>query len=182
MCGKAQESEDIMAELFHILNTRSSIRGYSSEKLTDEEVKTIVEFGLKAPTARNEQELHFTVLGADHPLMSEIGSCLNAEKPLTFLYGAPTLILISGRDDFGWTAVDAGIAVENMHLGAKGLDLGSVIIGCIAGAMTGEKKAYFHEKLGIPEGYTFQIALAVGHPVVTKEQHIFDYAKNVNVL
>ena len=171
-----------MANFMDVLNARSSIRGYSDVKLTAEEINEILKMGLKAPTATNRQELHFTAVDCDSDIIREVGGALNPSAPLGFVYGAPIIFLISGEDAFGWSALDAGIAVENMHLGTVDMGLGSVIIGCISGVMNGEKKAYFNEKLGIPEGYSFQIALAVGHPAVEKEQHTFDFDKNVTVL
>lgn len=168
-----------MANFNEIIDNRCSVRGYSAEKLTANEIKTLVEFGLKAPTARNEQELHFTVLDTDHPLAAEIGAAIGIpafdKNPKAYLYGAPTFIIISGQDAFPWSAVDAGIAVQNMHLGAASMGLGSVIIGIIAGAMNGEKKEYFAKALNFPEGYSYQVALAVGHPTTSKAPHEFDY-------
>ena len=171
-----------MADLFTTIQESSSIRAYQPKALSDEQIGALIDAGLRAPTARNEQELHFTVLNTAHPLAAEIQNALNPNAAGTFYYGAPTLVLISGADDFKWSRLDAGIAVENIHLAAKGMGLGSVVIGCIDGVLTGEKKAYFNEKLGIPAGYSFEIALAVGYPATTKVQHEFDAARQVNYI
>ena len=171
-----------MADVLDVIQSRCSVRGYTPAELSDVEIKTLVEAGLHAPTAKNTQELHFSVVNTKSKVIEEIGNDLNPENPLGFLYGAPILILISGRDDFGWTAVDAGIAVENIHLAACDLDLGSVIIGCISGVLHGEKKSYYERALAIPEGYSFQIAIAVGHAATSKEPHEIDYDKNVSTI
>lgn len=171
-----------MKDLFAAINERSSIRGYADEPLSAEQNTALVEFGLKAPTARNEQELHFTIIDGKGALAEEIGKELNPANPLGYLYGAPTFILISGKDDFSWTSVDAGIAVENIHLGAIGLGLGSVIIGCIEHIVNGARKEYYREALGIPEGYSFRIAIAVGRPVASKAQHTYSYDSQVTDL
>ena len=99
-----------------------------------------------------------------------------------FYYNAPVTIYISGDEAFGWSAVDAGIAVENIHLAAAAMGLGSVILGCMKKVLNGEKKAEYAEKLGFPEGYGYQVAIAVGYPDTTKDQHAFDYEKNVTIL
>jgi nitroreductase len=78
--------------------------------------------------------------------------------------------------------VDAGIAVENMALAAECLGLGSVIIGCIYDAMHGEAQEYFSKKLQFPEGYSFQIALAVGHKTDNKTPHEYEFDRQVTVL
>lgn len=171
-----------MANVLETIKTRSSIRAYSNEKLTDEQVKTLLETGLLAPTAANKQELHFTVATNDSDVICEIQKDLNPEAKVPFHYNSSHLFIISGVDDFAWTGVDAGIAVENMHLAAKDMGLGSVIIGCIAGVLTGEKKAHYNEKLGIPEGYSYKVALAVGIPAATKEPHEYNFEKDVTIL
>ena len=171
-----------MADVLDVIQSRSSVRGYTQAALSDVEIKTLVEAGLHAPTAKNAQELHFSIVSTDSKVIEEIGNDLNPENPLGFLYGAPILIVISGRDDFGWSAVDAGIAVENIHLAACDLDLGSVIIGCINGVLHGEKKEYYQRLLSIPEGYSFQIAIAVGHAATSKEPHEINYEKNVSTI
>ncbi|MBP5279590.1 MAG: nitroreductase family protein, partial [Erysipelotrichaceae bacterium] len=97
-------------------------------------------------------------------------------------YNAPLVFYLSGADDFRWSDVDAGIAVENIHLAAADLGLGSVILGCMRDVLNGEKKAYYSEKLGFPAGYTYRIAIAIGYPDTEKPQHNFDFTKNVTVV
>ena len=72
--------------------------------------------------------------------------------------------------------------VENIALAAEGLGLGSVIIGIIKGAMSGEKTEYFAKALKFPENYEFEIAIAIGHKAVEKEPHEYDMGKNISYL
>lgn len=171
-----------MANVLETIRTRSSIRAYSSDKLSDEQVKTLLEAGLLAPTAANMQELHFTAVANDSDIIKELQADLNPEAKVPFHYNSSHLFIISGVDEFPWTSVDAGIAVENMHLAAKDMGLGSVIIGMIEGVLTGEKRVYYNEKFGIPEGYSYKVALAVGIPATTKEPHEYNYNKDVTIL
>ena len=89
---------------------------------------------------------------------------------------------MSAESAFGWGKLDAGIAVENIALAAEGLGLGSLIIGCIKGALSGEKKDYFANELKLPDGYDFEIAVAVGHKAAVKEPHEYSVEKNVTFL
>jgi len=171
-----------MANTLDTIKMRSSIRAYTEDKLSPEQIKTLLEAGLLAPTATNAQELHFTAVANDSDIVKEIQQDLNPNAAVPFHYGSSHLFVISGADAFAWTSIDAGIAVENMHLAAKDMGLGSVIIGMIAGVLTGEKKAYYNEKLGIPEGYSYKIALVVGVPATTKDPHEFNYEKDVTIL
>ncbi|MBQ1457638.1 MAG: nitroreductase family protein [Butyrivibrio sp.] len=176
-----------MGSVFEVIKERSSTRGYTEEKLSDAELNAVIEAGLHAPTATNRQELHFTVVSGDNPVLTEIEAEKNLLRNLdkvehNFYYEAPTVILISAEKGFRWSHVDAGIAVENMALAATELGLGNLIIGCIYDALHGDKKDYFAKKLSLPEGYEFEIALAVGHKAVTKEPHTFDKDKQVTIL
>jgi hypothetical protein len=49
-------------------------------------------------------------------------------------------------------------------------------------ALHGEKKDYFSKALQIPEGYSFQIAMAVGHKTDDKTPHDYDLQQQVTVL
>jgi len=169
------------------ITNRFSTRGYTEEKLTDKELDAIIEAGLKAPTAANKQEIHFTVLSGDAPILKELEDEKNRlrnlkDLPHNFYYEAPTVIFLSADKEYKWSPLDAGIAVQNMALEAEELGLGNLIIGCVYDALRGEKRDYFEKALSFPEGYEYKIAIAVGHKAATKEPHTYDREKNVTVL
>lgn len=174
-------------QILETIQQRSSARAYSAEKLTKTELDSILKAGLQAPTATNRQEIRFSVVSGDNPVLSE----LDEEKrrlrgqerqPHNFYYEAPVLIFLSAEDEFRWSKVDAGIAVQNMALAAESLGLGTLVIGCVYDALHGEKKEYFSQALQIPEGCSFQIALAVGHKTDDKTPHEYDFEKQVTIL
>lgn len=174
-------------QVLSTIKQRSSARAYSTEQLTQSELDTILKAGLMAPTGMNRQEIHFIVIKGDNPVLAELDEekrrLRGQEKqPHNFYYEAPVLIFLSAEDEFKWKSVDAGIAVENMVLAAESIGLGTLIIGCVYDALHGEKQRYFSEKLQIPEGYSFQIALAVGHKTDNKTPHEYDYEKQVTIL
>ena len=176
-----------MNETLQTIAQRSSIRAYTDQKLSREQLETLVQAGLMAPTARNAQEIHITVVDGEHPILAQIEAEKNAGRGLTnpphnFYYEAPAVLLLSAGENYGWEEVDAGIAVENIALAAESMGLGSLIIGCIRDALTGPREADFSKELGFPEGYRFIIAIAVGYPAVQKKQHEFDMETAVNYL
>ncbi len=175
-----------MNDIFQAMERRSSTRGYTPEALTEAELEVLLRAGLQAPTATNRQEIHITVVRDGHPVLAEIEAEKNALAGQTpaenFYYGAPTVLFLSAEESFSWSAVDAGIAVENIALAAQGLGLGSVIIGCVKKALAGPRRERFAQALRFPEGYGFQIAIAVGHPAKTKEPHTYDPARSVTRL
>lgn len=168
-----------MNQVLETIKKRSSTRGYTTEPLTEEELNILLQAGLQAPTAANEQELHFTVLSGSHPILMELEEEKNRLREITspphnFYYEAPTVVVISADSTFKWGTLDAGIAVENMALAAESLGLGNLIIGCILDAMTGEKKEYFSKALKLPPSYEYKIAIAFGHKAVAKEPHSYN--------
>lgn len=176
-----------MSEILKAIETRSSTRGYTEEKLTKEELDRLILAGLQAPTAANRQEIHITVLDGSNPILAEIENEKNRlrglkDLPHNFYFEAPVVLLLSGDKSFYWSQVDAGIAVENIALAAEGMGLGSLIIGCIKDALTGEKEAYFADALHFPEGWGYEIAIALGHKAVEKEPHTYSVQDNVTYL
>lgn len=176
-----------MSNVIEVIEKRSSTRGYTEEPLTNEELTALIQAGLQAPTAANKQEIHFTVLKGDHPILKEIEDEKNRLRDIStpehnFYYEAPTVIVLSADKDYKWSPLDAGIAVENIALAAEGLGLGNLIIGCIYDALRGEKREYFSDALQFPENYEFEIAIAVGHKAVAKEPHTYDAAVQVTYI
>lgn len=171
-----------MSELMQVIRERSSIRGYKADPLSAETIAALIEAGLMAPTARNQQEVFISAVSTSDPMVAAIQNELLPGSEKTFYYGAPTLFFLSADDGFKWGTLDAGIAVQNMHLAAADMGLGSVIIGCIDGVMKGDHAAEYAKKLQVPEGYSFRIALAVGYPAAEKPAHSFDMQKNSAVI
>ncbi len=60
-----------MNEVLKTIKERSSIRAYTDEKLTKEEINAVIA-ALQAPTARNMQEVHVSVVDGDNPILKEI--------------------------------------------------------------------------------------------------------------
>lgn len=176
-----------MSNTIETIKKRSSTRGYTDAPLTDEQLQTLLHAGLQAPTAANKQEIHFTVLKGDHPILAELEEEKNRLRGLSgmehnFYYEAPVVVVLSADSSYKWSPLDAGIAVENMALAAEELGLGSLIIGCIYDALRGEKKAYFSKALKFPENYEYEIAIAFGHKAVSKEPHTYDADAQITYL
>lgn len=178
-----------MSKVLETIAKRSSIRAYKAEKLTDEQIRLLLKAGLEAPTARNEQEIHISVVDGENPVLAEIElekrKILNvegSENTSNFYYDAPTVFFLSADKDFFWSRLDAGICVENIAIAAEALGLGSVIIGIVNDALQGEKREYFSKALQFPDNYEFAIAIAVGYKDTEKAPHEIDLDKNVTYI
>lgn len=174
-----------MSDVLKAMEQRSSTRGFTEQKLTEEELDSLLRAGLQAPTAANKQEIHITVVDGKNPILTEMEKIKNQmrgiqDAPNNFYYGAPTVLFLSGDTAFHWSNVDAGIAVENIALAAEGLGLGSLIIGCVKDALSGSEKHHFARALKFPDGYEYKIAIAIGHKAVSKEPHEYSMENNVS--
>ena len=154
---------------------RRSIRGYQAEQITKEQLQILLDAGEQAPSARNAQPWHFSVVqnrGLINEISDEVNAKLKREQASDVFYGAPTVIFLScDPDAHPWTRLDCGIAVENIALAAHSIGLGSVIIGICYVAFDGDKGAEFSSRLKFPEKYTFAVSIAIGIPTTTKEAH-----------
>lgn len=176
-----------MNEVLKAIHDRRSTRGFSDVQLTEAELKALIDAALAAPTARNCQSWHFSVI-QNQRLLDEFNrdlATLMASKlpegqrgrfeatDFHVFYHAPTVIFISNplECENRFATVDAGIAVENIALAAQGMGLGSVIIGMPMDVFLTDKEAYYNRAFGIPEGYRFAIGIVIGHNTVTKEAH-----------
>ena len=155
---------------------RRSNRAYSKDPLTKEQLDTLLAAAVQAPSARNAQPWHFTVV-RDGAILSEI----NAEVSKNIgrdvgdvFYGAPTVIFISaitGGPTSKWARLDCGIAVQTIALAAHSIGLGSVILGMPDAAFTGPRADHFKKLLKLPDFCEFAVAIAIGNANDTKEAH-----------
>ena len=168
-------------DVLQAISGRRSHRVYREEQLPEEVLSSILRAGLEAPSARNRQPWHFSVV-EDAALIQEIhdeaakvmgkgGSPRFADTDFQIFYHAPAVVFLFGEKDFPWTQVDCGIAVENMALAAEGLGVGSVILGLPQPAFKGSRADELRTRLRCPEGYDFVIAIALGYAVDMKEPH-----------
>jgi len=168
-------------DVLKAIEGRRSHRVYQQEQLPEEILSAVLKAGLEAPSARNRQPWHFSVV-QDPALIQEIhdeaagvmgksGSPRFADPAFQMFYHAPTVIFLFGDQENPWTPVDCGIAVENMALAAESLGIGSVILGLPKPAFMGEKADSLRARLACPEGYDFVIALALGYAADRKEPH-----------
>ena len=151
-----------------VLAMRRSTRRFTDEPVTASDLETILRAGQRAPLAAGDDKTtHLTLVGAGETLERLRGVCLltrkNGEKVDAF-YGAQALIVVSATDvsEDHIEYANAGCVIENMHLQATALGLGSCYIwGCLR-KLRADADAV--AALRLPEGYRILSALAVGHP------------------
>ena len=164
---------------------RRSVRKYTDQPVPRELLEQIVECGTYAATGMGLQPWHFTVV-TDRSVLDRIAAA-NVEVMLRdpdlppmvraqvesgsydCFRGAPCAVLMSGEDGKGFADVDCANAVENMALAAESLGLNSCYLASFKPSLLGEAGAAMRAELGIPGGFTPNLALAIGYGDETPE-------------
>ncbi len=164
-----------MNETLRSLYERKSVRAYTSEPVSPEDKRAILEAAAQAPTAGNQQL--YTILDITSQEIKERLAVLCDNQP--FIAKAPLVLIFladcrkwyrafcfggcaartPGPGDLLLAASDANIAAQNAVCAAESLGIGSCYIGDIM-----ERKEELSELLALPE-WVFPAAMLVfGHP------------------
>lgn len=167
-----------MNKVLEVIRNRRSVRSYKEEQIKDEEIMALLESGAWAPSGHNMQPCYFTVV-QNKELMKEMSdgakyAVKDAEDEIihkmannsnfNVFYEAPTVIVVSYKDDAITPVEDISAATENILLQAESMGLGTCWNGFVFGIFRGPEKEKFMNKLEIPEGYTPYHAISVGYP------------------
>ncbi len=166
-----------MNEVIKAIKSRRSVRKYSSEQLKREDLDAIIDAGLHAPSAHNQQSWHFTVI-QNKELIDEINSAgkkvgISHEDELiqkivgdpnrNMFYNAPTLVVVSGKDGAMMPREDCAAATQNMLIAAESIGVGSCWNGMVNFAFQGEDRLTLIKKMELPEGYTPYYGFTLGY-------------------
>ncbi len=143
------------------LITRRSIRCYTGEKVSDEQIETILKAGMYAPSAENKQPWHF-VLFRDREVREKI---IAVHKNAWMLSDADLGILVCYDEelqhDEGYGPLDCAAATQNMLLAAHGLGLGAVWLGIFPRE---KRVSALHDLFKLPDNVKPFSVIALGHP------------------
>jgi nitroreductase len=148
-------------DAFEALMTRRSVRAYTDEPISDDQVMKILAAGMQAPSARNQQPWHFVVLRRREHL-----DALAGVLPFGKMLGqAPLGIVVCADADLeqsaGYWFQDCAAATQNILLACHATGLGAVWIGAYPRE---ERVTALRELLRLPTTVTPLCAIAVGRP------------------
>ncbi len=111
---------------------RTSIRSYTNEPVSDEQVEKLLRAGMAAPSAANAQPWKFIVI-RDKVMLQELADSLSNAR---IVAGADLAIIVAGDqrkmaegDLRDYWVDDAAAATENILLAANAMGLGAVWTG-----------------------------------------------------
>jgi len=112
-------------ELLPAIQKRASIRKYKEGKLSDEQIRLLMEAAMKAPSGMNIRPYRFVVV-RDEEMLKKVKTASKYAG-----YNAPNAIVVIGNtkaSPFMW-GNDGGAATENILLQAAHMGLGTVWCG-----------------------------------------------------
>ncbi|NIR87495.1 nitroreductase family protein [Candidatus Bathyarchaeota archaeon] len=151
-------------EVFEAIKTRRSIRAFTNEEVSEEEVRKLIDAARQAPSAGNIQPWEFVVVRDPQRKRRLAAAALNQ----TFIEEAPVVIVVCANEtQSGWgygtrganlyCLQDTAAATQNMLLAACALELGTCWVG-----------AFYEQEVGkvvnTPRGVRPVAIVPVGHP------------------
>ena len=174
-----QPAQESTPSALDVIMSRTSIRSFTGEAVSQEQLETILKAGMAAPTAMNSQPWRFVVVTDKETIANVFASGFRGEM----FTQAGAVIVVCGqstvmRKPFGqpdapeqeqpnmfWYE-DCSAAAENILLAAHALGLGAV---WTAGYPAMERVAPIAEALGIPENVIPLCVIPVGVPAENPE-------------
>ena len=155
--------------VFDVIRKRRTIRKFTDEDVSEEQVETLLEMAMCAPNRLNRQPWHFVVI-RDKGLQEQLADLLRVHP---YLETAPVVIAVCGLPKASPTwKMDVSAATENMLLAATGLGLGAAWVGAPDTVMWNLLEETLRDVLAIPYDYVRIAALvAVGHPAQERPPH-----------
>ena len=176
---KQQPAQEPALSALDVIMTRTSIRSYTGDPVSQEQLETILKAGMAAPTAMNGQPWRFVVVTDKETINAVFASGFRGEM----FTQAGAVIVVCGqstqmRKPFGqpdapeteqpnmfWYE-DCSAAAENILLAAHALGLGAV---WTAGYPAQERIVPIAEALGIPANVIPLCIIPVGVPAENPE-------------
>ena len=159
--GFAQDKQDASQAVLDNIHARKSVRSYTKEPVSQEQVETLLKAAMAAPSGRNLQPWRFIVV-TKQETKDKLAVGFNkmiAQAPVAIVVCGQTTQK-NGKPNNNWTA-DCAAATENLLLAAESLGLGAVWTACYP---YDERMNPAIETLGLPENVTPYCIVPVGHP------------------
>jgi nitroreductase len=145
--------------------SRRSIRSYTDEPVPEELIEELLEAGMSAPSASNEQPWHFIIIN-DRAILDQIP---RFHPYSSMLRKASWAICVCGDLDLdlmgGYWVQDCSAATQNILVAAQARGLGAVWLGVYP--VEGRVKAV-QKLLGLPEQIMPLCLISLGYPAEKK--------------
>ena len=151
-----------MNDLVELMRSRRSIRQYTDEKISDEQIKKILSAALLAPSGHSKYPCEFIVV-KNRETLEKMSHCrVNVAKMLN--QAAAAIVVIADAEKSDTIVEDSSVAMMNMELMAASLGIGNcwIQIRNRAAENNAPSEEYLREILKFPENFKCQSILSLG--------------------
>ena len=160
-----------MDTALELLTDVATTQYFTDDAVEEEDIDTILDAGINAPSAMNGQKWHFSAI-TDKEMLEQIAADMaagtvtgtsgsdNGTQSKAGIANAPLAIVVSCSSG---SEFDAGLACQSMSSAAILLGYGTKIISSPTIVLNGENQDEYRELLGIPEDYSAVAVLLVGY-------------------
>ena len=159
-CGNNTVQDNSQVVLDNIFS-RKSVRSYTEEPVSPQQVETLLKAAMAAPSGRNLQPWRFVVV-TEQSVKEKLAVGFNrmiAQAPVVIVVCGQT-VKDDGQPNNNWTA-DCAAATENLLLAAEAMGLGAVWTACYPYE---DRMNPAIDALGIPVDVMPYCIVPVGHP------------------
>ncbi|MCQ2770863.1 MAG: nitroreductase family protein [Clostridia bacterium] len=160
-------------KLLQAMKSRRSIRKFNDKPVEQEKIDKILEAGRYCPTAKNDQDVSYIILGSKQKEIEEhcmklLNKGLNIAKKVSstvrsldikddfFFKNAPLVIVVVSK-----SKINGGLASSYMELMAESLGLGVLYSGFFQAFASASGKV--KKLMNLPKGYKIISCLVIGY-------------------
>lgn len=151
--------------IIEAIKNRRSIRSYKDERIKDEELNQILNAGIYAPSAMNQQSSLLVAI-KDDDIYNEL--CILTDKYFSnrkpYFYGARDLIIVFADSNALCPVENGSLVLQNLFLAAYSLNIGSCWVHYLKDLFKTEEGKKLQNKMGVPENYFVVGTCILGYP------------------
>ena len=134
------------------IKTRVSCRAYSEKKVSLKKALEVAEAGKYAPSGKNRQIANIFVVNSKK-YVERLRKLSQEQLDRDCMYGAKTIILVTGPRDDKFTYQDCSCILENMFVAAHAMKIASCWINQFDDLFQSKNGLKIKKQLGIPEDH-----------------------------
>jgi len=155
-------------EFLDLIRKRRTIRRFTAEDVSGEQVETLLELAMCAPNRLDRRPWRFVVI-RDRKFQQLLADLLRVHP---YLETAPVVIAVCALPEASPTWImDISAATENMLLAATAIGLGGAWVGSPGTTVWDAIEETLHDGLGIPLNVRIPALVAFGHPAEYPPPH-----------
>lgn len=164
-------------EMLEVMRSRRSVRQYTEEKISDEQLKQIVSAALLAPSGHSKYPCEFIVVKS-RAVLEQMSHCRkNVAKMLE--NAAAAVVVIADKDKSDTYVEDSCVAMMSMELAATSIGIGNcwIQIRNRDAENDSPSEEYLRGILKFPENFACQAILSLGYPAKPPKARELDKLK-----